>query len=218
MLALSLGMSAAAAAVDGAPIHAAAAAALRERFGDDISVKPLSPVPEKVCDAGDVALSAQPLGQPVQGRIAVLLTTQCALSERQFPMWYALEVERLVPVLRRDLRTGERIGAADVDWVLRRGAVDTHIERSTLFASNGLRTTRPMRAGEILAVSDMRRTHAIESGQPVVASARVGGVALSLNTVASGQGDIGAPIRVRAPSGGYLKAQVTGPGVVEVQP
>lgn len=215
LVALLFGLAAPVGAAD--PLDAAATEALRQQFGDSVGIAALSSVAEGACHEAEVT-QAQPLGRPVEGRIAVLVGVRCAEGERQLPLWYRLEVERPVPVARHELRSGQLLSAADLEWVTRPTAYDEQVILLPTLDSADLRTTRPVRAGETLSPTHWRKAYSIESGQPVTALARVGTVALRLNTVAAGQGDAGALIRVRAPSRGYLTARVTGSGVVEVQP
>ncbi len=82
----------------------------------------------------------------------------------------------------------------------------------------GSHARRTLAVGETVTALSVRRAPLVKSGDELVMRARIGRVEVTARAVASQVGELGDVIRVvNADSGRVLKAEIVGPGEVEVR-
>ncbi len=178
----------------------------------DLRVPPNAPLP---ADA-DAVEAEEP--SAVNGGALVIPVTILAPggSKRRTSVIARVELRGPVAVATRDLRRGERLRPGDLRIETRPiASVDRWLASDEVAA--GAIARAALRTGQPVPRSGVGRGAAVEPGQTVQAHVSSGQVALTLETVARGRGDVGSIVAVVGPSQGrLLRARVTAPGEVEI--
>lgn len=175
----------------------------------------IPPVTARAIAAGGRIVGVSGGRPPWQGRQRFALQ----LANRTQTAVDAVVSRRLqVLVARRNLRQGERIASDDVQLVeqpLHEAAVPSPL--TSIEEALGQEVQRPIRVGQALDRSYLRRPRLVKRGELVRVSARAGGIRIRTQGKAASDGALGDLIEVTPfDSRERFMARVSGPQAVEV--
>ncbi len=115
----------------------------------------------------------------------------------------------------RDIARGEVIGDADLTIGTAATPALTGTVITSLNAVRGMEARRPLRAGEIISMSDVRRPVVVTKGQTVTMTFDAPGVSLTAMGRAMSEGGVGDTVVVQNPASyRMVNAVITGTGTV----
>jgi flagella basal body P-ring formation protein FlgA len=115
----------------------------------------------------------------------------------------------------RDIARGEVIADADLTIGTAATAALTGTVITDLNAIRGMEARRPLRAGEVISMSDVRRPVVVTKGQTVTMTFDAPGVSLTAMGRAMSEGGVGDTVVVQNPASyRMVNAVITGAGTV----
>ncbi len=134
---------------------------------------------------------------PAAARFSGLLVGMADGDQRfQLPIHGRVQTLVELPVLRRAMAVGERVAAADLDWV----KLDAKRIASTALTDPaqliGFEARRPLPAGRVLTSRDLGPSMLVHRGRPVRLIYQNDGLVLTAIGMASDDGALGEPVRI----------------------
>ena len=167
----------------------------------------------------DISISQFDVDQS-SGRFTALLTVAAAeMPDVQLRLTGRVQEMTDVPVLRRRMRPGDVIGAADLTWAKVRTTLARGDVLHTPAQAIGLAAKRSLQPQQPLLAAELGRAMIVQKGETVSLTLDSPGLSVTARAIATEPGGLGDHIRVLNEFGHVtVEAEMVGPGHARVVP